>query len=299
MMPTSTEPGSSRPTSSMSTGSIEQAVNTDRYPLTKPSGPRLKRAVARAQAQLAETGCAVLPEFIRPDLHRQIAAEGASIAGEAHYQETTVNVYNTAPDPHLPADHPARVPMTRGNAFVPRDLIPSGFVVHRLYDSEPFRRFLAACLEVPEIFALADPLAGLCLNIVRPGREHPWHFDTNEFAVSLLIQAPADGGVFEYCPGIRSAGEENLADVRAVITGSGRHRVRQLRLRPGDLQLFRGRYSLHRVSPVAGAVARHTAILSYSESAGVVGRAERTRQLFGRLTPAHGGESSRNDGLLD
>ena len=59
-------------------------------------------------------------------------------------------------------------------------------------------------------------------------------------------------------------------------------------LRPGDLQLFKGRYSLHRVSTVHGRpTARHTAIFAYSERPGVVGSVARTRQLFGRVLPEH------------
>lgn len=72
-------------------------------------------------------------------------------------------------------------------------------------------------------------------------------------------------------------------------------------LRPGDLQLFRGRYSLHRVTEVRGKTARHTAIFSYSTRPGVVGSAARTRQLFGRTLSEHGGgaRAVRVDGLLD
>ena len=66
------------------------------------------------------------------------------------------------------------------------------------------------------------------------------------------------------------------------------------------LRLFRGRYSLHRVTEVRGGTARHTAIFSYSARAGVVGSAVRTRQLFGRTARAHGGRRAvRVDGLMD
>ena len=81
--------------------------------------------------------------------------------------------------------------------------------------------------------------------------------------------------------------------------------MRRLRLRPGDLQLFTGRYSLHRVTEVEGTRSRHTAIFAYSERPGVIGTPERTRQLFGRVTPAHGTDADgsgdgpvRVDGLL-
>ncbi len=278
---------------------LHEIVDVDRFPLAAPESPRWNEAVMEARVELRHRGCTILRDFIRPDMRSRLRDEGVQVAPHAYYDEMIVNVYNTEPDEGLPDDHPARILMVRGNAFVPRDRIPESFLIHRLYVSEPFQRFLAACLEVDGIFPLADPLAGLCLNIVRPEREHPWHFDTNEFAISLLTQESTEGGVFEYCPGIRSAGAEHTEDVKSVITGDAGHLVQRLRLRPGDLQLFRGRYSLHRVSPVQGTTERHTAILSYSQQPGVVGRSERTRQLFGRLSPEHGSQANRVDDLLD
>jgi len=280
---------------------VERVVDTARYPLTEPGSAGWKHAVSRVRDELRDAGCSVLSDFVRASVVEELRLECAAIAPAAYYEVQTVNVYNTTPDPTMPADHPARTSMQRGNAFVSRDNIPGDTIVHQLYTSSPFRRFIAACVELPEIHELSDPLAGLCLNIVAPGRSHPWHFDTNEFAVSMLTQAPPAGGLFEYCPDIRSAREENLDDVRAVLAGSGEHLVRRLSLRPGDLQLFKGRYSLHRVSPVRGDTARHTAIFAYSQRAGVVGTAARTRQLFGRVSAAHlaGERAVRVDQLLD
>jgi hypothetical protein len=219
----------------------------------------------------------------------------------AHFDVATVNVYNVDVNESLAADHPARIQMRRENAFIARDLIPPDTIIHRLYTDAAFQRFIAACFGLPEVHELADPLAGLCLNVVSPGMGHPWHFDTNEFAVSMLTQEPERGGAFEYCPDIRSGEAENFDDVRAVLEGRADHRVHRLTLRPGDLQLFRGRYAMHRVTEVAGARQRHTAIFSYSERPGVVGNPARTRQLFGRVLSAHraGEKAVRVDQLLD
>ncbi|QUH03333.1 arpA protein [Saccharopolyspora erythraea] len=281
---------------------VEQVVDTGRYPLTDPDSTAWKDAVDRARRDLRELGCSVLPNFVRSSLHEELRAEGDAIAPLAHYDVEVVNAYNIAVDAELPEDHPARATMERGNAFVARDNVPRQAIVHRLYTSELFQRFIAECVEVPRVHELADPLAGLCLNVVRPGMDHPWHFDTNEFAVSLLTQQSEDGGVFEYCPGIRSARDENFDDVRAVLAGRGEHLVRRIALRPGDLQLFRGRYSLHRVTTVRGATARHTAIFAYSERPGVIGSVARTKQIFGRVLPEHlaaEGRAVRVDQLLD
>ena len=265
----------------------EQVVDTDRYPLGDPYDPGWRDVVERVRRDLCTVGCSVLADFVRPALRDTMRREGAAIAPYAYYDVETVNVYNTDPDPSLPVGHPARTTIERGNAFVARDAVPADFVVHRLYTSALFQRFVAACFGLSRVHELADPLSGLCLNVVTPGRSHPWHFDTNEFTVSMLTQEPRAGGVFEYCPNIRSERAENVDDVRAVLDGRGDALVRRLALRPGDLQLFMGRYSLHRVNTVAGDVARHSAIFAYSRRPGVMGTVARTRQLFGRVTPAH------------
>ncbi|HEV7760757.1 MAG TPA: hypothetical protein VGO78_17250 [Acidimicrobiales bacterium] len=281
---------------------VGQVVDTARYPLSEPGSPAWDELVARVRDDLRRVGCSVLPDFVRPDRHETLRRQGGEVAPRAHAEVEVVNAYNIAPDAPLPDDHPGRVPLERGNGFVARDRIPPDFLIHRLYTDPLVQRFVAACVGLDAVHPLADPLAGLCLNVIPPGRAHPWHFDTNEFAVSILTQEAEGGGVFEYCPGIRSAGEENLAAVRSVLDGRGGDRVRRLALRPGALQLFTGRWSLHRVTTVEGSTARHSAILSYSERPGVVGSVVRTRQLFGRVLPEHvaaGRHPVRGDRLLD
>jgi hypothetical protein len=281
--------------------SVTDVVDTGRYPLADPGGDAWRAVVARTRRELADVGCSVLSGFIRADSFDALRDEGARAAPDAYYQVEIVNVYNTDPDPGLPADHPGHVTMERGNAFVPRDRIEPSAIIHRLYTSPEFQRFVADCFELDRLYELADPLSGLVLNVIRPGRQHPWHFDTNEFTVSLLTSAPSDGGVFEYCPNIRTAQDERFDDVRAVLQGRGERFIRQLVLRPGDLQLFKGRYALHRVSTVHGDLARHTAIFAYSERPGVIGSPARTRQLFGRVLPEHLAAAGRVrvDQLLD
>ena len=76
-----------------------------------------------------------------------------------------------------------------------------------------------------------------------------------------------------------------------------------LDLAPSDLQIFRGRYSLHRVTRVAAdSKPRHAAIFAYTEQADVIGRVDRTHQLFGRVLKEHEDaeiERVRGDALLD
>jgi hypothetical protein len=281
---------------------LDNLIDTARYPLSELASTAGAEVVSRARRDLAADGCTVLHDFIRPSLQNALQQECSAIAPRAHFDVATVNVYNMAVDSDLPQDHPGRTAFERGNAFVARDLIPADSVISRLYSHTLFQQFIARCFELDELHELADPLSGLVLNVVEPGMEHPWHFDTNEFTVSMLTQEAQDGGVFEYVPNIRSAHDENFGDVRDVLAGRGEGLTRRLPLRPGDLQLFKGRYSLHRVSPVEGQVARHSAIFAYSERPGVIGSMSRTRQLFGRVLPEHEeaeGRAVRGDRLLD
>ncbi|GGK37744.1 HalD/BesD family halogenase [Nocardia camponoti] len=284
------------------TRGIDEIIDIARYPLTDAHSPGRASAIAAARAELAETGCTVLREFLRPELLEDLRREGEAVAPHAYYRVERVNAYNIPLDTELPDGHPAKIVLERGNAFVARDHIGVDTLIQRLYVDPVFKRFVADCFDLDELHEFADPLAGLCLNVVEPGMSHPWHFDTNEFTVSMLTRRPDAGGVFEYCPNIRDPHNEHLDDVSAVLEGRGDALIRALELRPGDLQLFKGRFSLHRVTEVDGAGQRHSAIFAYTDRPGVIGTVERTRQLFGRVLPDHvaaAASAVRGDQLLD
>ena len=157
--------------------------------------------------------------------------------------------------------------------------------------------FVAACMDEPALYKYADPVADMPLNVVGPGEQFPWHFDTNEFSVTILTQAAESGGLFEYARDIRSEEAENYPAVAEVLAGE-RALVRSLDLRPGDLQIFKGRHSLHRVTRVGGTRPRYTVIFSFAREPDMVGRVERTRQLYGKVLPVHH-EAERSGGRID
>ena len=83
---------------------------------------------------------------------------------------------------------------------------------------------------------------------------------------------------FRTSPWIRSADNENYATVARVLDGE-RTGVRELSQGVGTLILFRGRHSLHRVTPVAGSQPRLVAVLSYDTEPGAM-LSEHNRMLF-------------------
>lgn len=85
---------------------LDQVVDTDRYPLSDPDSTEARAVVARARRELAEVGCTVLPDFVRPELHGVLRQECAALAPHAYFDVETVNVYNIDVDTDLPEDHP-------------------------------------------------------------------------------------------------------------------------------------------------------------------------------------------------
>lgn len=277
---------------------VRNLIDSERYPIHDPESRKYQEAVAHARRGLEEVGCAVIPQFLRPDTLAQVTRESEALGPKAHFNDTYTNPYNSADDPSLPEDHPKRMFQDRSNGFVAGDLIGQDTCVRRLYHAQELQNFLADCLGVSEIHEYADPLAGLVINVLRPGCQHPWHFDTNEFIVTMMTKEPEQGGVFEYCPGIRSTEDECFDDVRDTLKGD-RRLVKELELRPGDMQIFFGRYSLHRVTRVHGEAERHTLILGYSKEPNQIGRAERSKRIFGRIADVHKTESEREPARSD
>ena len=76
--------------------------------------------------------------------------------------------------------------------------------------------------------------------------------------------------------------------------------IRTLKLEPGDLQIFKGRYSLHRFAPLLGARKRYVAIFSYIAEHGMVSSPQRAKELYGRVLPIHLERAGlRADALID
>lgn len=282
---------------------LTDLADLQRYPLQAPGSAAYAATVQECREALAETGCAVVKSLLRPEAVEVLNAEIVARKHTTHFSTQEMNPYfHTEIDARFPQRHPVNTFLERSSGFIPGDSWEPGCATGVVFRAPELARFLADCLELADLHCYADPLAGLTANILEPGQLFTWHFDTNDFAVTVLVQEADSGGLFEYVPAIRDAADEGFDRVQAVLEGS-REGVHTLDLQPGDLQIFRGRHSLHRVSRVdAGSRPRHAAIFAYTEAPGVVGRVARTRQLFGRVLPEHEAAERRrvrNDSLLD
>lgn len=283
----------------MNTIDVRDYVDLRKFPL-HDRGSALYDAVLRTiREELDGDGCAVLRGFVRRDRIAALVAEADRVAPYGYRSFSRTNAYFTQDDPGLPHSHPVRRFFDRSNAFIPADNFGPESILRAIYRWPPFAPFIQAALNEEKFYPYADPLADVIINMSEEGGGFPWHFDTNNYTVTLAIQNGEDGGAFEYCPHLRSAEDERYDAVQAVLDGD-RSPVKSLWLEPGDLQIFRGRHTLHRVEPMRGTRTRYVAIFSYAEHPHMVGSPERTRQLYGRTLPIHERLSGvRQDTLLD
>ena len=273
---------------------LRALVDLRHYPLHALDTPAGEDLIRRCRAQLADDGCVVLKRFVPLEAVARLEAETERLSPRAHFNQTHTNPFNSDGDPSLPPEHPVNRFEERTNGFVAGDCIDQNTIVRQIYHSHAFQHFIARVVGEQALHEYADPLAGLVVNVLREGCQHPWHYDTNEYIVTLMTRKPEDGGEFQYAPGLRNPEDENLDGVQRLLDGD-HGGLRTLALEPGDLQVFFGRYSLHRVAKVKGSRERHTVIFAYAREPGFVGRPERAQKIFGRMAPIH--EQMLRDGV--
>lgn len=261
---------------------IGEIINLTRYPLNalETTGIDL---VARVQRDLAREGACALACFVRGRALTNMAAEAESLVPLAYPgpTEATPYFFNYRLDAgrEVGPEHPLRRTTRRNLKQVAADLIPAGHMLSRLYTSPLMTEFLSRVRGQP-IYRNADPYQSLNISVMEQGGCQQWHFDGGDMVTTLLLQAPEGGGVFEYFPDIRSEHDEGFDRVQRVLEGD-RGGVRRIELAPGTLTLFKGRYSLHRVTEVKGTRRRLQAILGYTTQPGFRGSLESSILHYG------------------
>ena len=274
-------------------------INHRRYPIADLENPKRQDIIDQVKASLDEDGCALLDNFLSASGLDAILGEATERRETAYFSsENRTNAYFSSPDTTLPDTHPVNIMMNRTNGFITSDQFDSTSTAYQLYHWQPLIRFIADCLGKDQLHIYADPISNMIVNVCSPGTRFNWHFDTNEFTITMLLKPAGSGGYFEYTPNIRNSKDERYDDVAGVLKGD-RKSVKRLNLKPGDLQLFLGRYSLHQVTENTGTDDRLLIIMSFTDQPEVIGSKQRVQQLYGKLTAAHNEQRVRSDTLMD
>ena len=272
---------------------LENIVNLKKYPIHDLNSKTVKELIKKCKSELDEFSCSTIPGFILPKSIKIMLKEVVKKIDGVYWSKESINPYlNSQDDIYLPKKHPKRIFSYRDNGYLNSDLFDKDSELKFLYEQKELLNFISACVGISPIYRWADPLACHAYNIMKPEGILPWHFDSCEFTLSILIQKPEKGGIFEYCPNIREPGNENYDEIKKVLYGES--------LQPGDLQIFKGRFTLHRVTKIKGKQSRYLAIPSYVLDPWRVNTPEHSRAVYGKVLPIHiERNKARSDGLAD
>jgi hypothetical protein len=258
-------------------------LDLETFPLDQPESDAYLVLVARCKDELASGGMFNLDGFLKPDaaqdeadLHKPAMAKCSFNHAREH------NIYFKKEVPGLSADHPAlKLNTTSNNTLCADQLL--GSRVEAIYRWAPLIRLLAEVMEKPALYPMADPLAAFNVMAYQDGQALNWHFDRSEFTVTLLLQAPHEGGVFEYRTDLRTADDPNFDGVAKLLNGEDPE-MQQMHVIPGTLNVFRGVNTPHRVTQVQGDRARMISVLTYYERPGAMFTETEQLGFYGRTT---------------
>jgi len=260
---------------------LADLVDLERYPLEDDEA--IAPIIRASRAQLAQASFACLPGFLKAGVAAAMTREALAAMPRAYRREQSFSAYSEVDLERYPEGHVRRRKHPSRQFIVANDILERSGLLLSLYSNDLLRRRIAQMLNEPELHPLADPVMACTCTVMYAGDTHGWHFDLNDFVVSILLQAPEAGGTFDFAPNIRDEGQENYEAVAEVLEGRS-PRLRSVRVDAGTLLLFCGRRALHRVPPVIGSVPRVIALFSYDRRPGVRYGTEQYRRVVGRPT---------------
>ncbi|MFX1765625.1 hypothetical protein PWP93_24135 [Paraburkholderia sp. A1RI-2L] len=260
---------------------MRHILNLDRHPLDRIGSPEWQNLVDRSIADLAANGMFNLEGLLLPGVAEKAVAEIQPVMDtKSHTHKRSHNIYFKPEIPELYAGHPALREVETVSHTVCADQIPESIVL-AIYEYAPLAHFLAATMGKRSLHVMQDPLARVNVMSYRESETLNWHFDRAEFTTTLLLQEPEAGGEFEYRSDLRSDDDPNYDGVARLLEGRDPH-VKTLRLKAGNLNVFRGKNTAHRVTSVRGIRERMIAVFSYYEKSGVVFSDEEKLGFYGR-----------------
>ena len=256
---------------------ISSVVNLNKYPLSERS------FINSCRIKINRNGSVVLPDFLTESAVKALIDESIKNQEHAYYCRQEHSVYIMPHDEDLPSDHPRNRLVVSSKGCITDDQIPNDSSLKLLYRSDIFKQFVANVVGEKNLYEYEDKLSSVNIHFASEGQELGWHFDNSSFAVTLLIQQPESGGEFQYIRDFRDTDKEdmNYEGVDKLLKNQMSYDT--LTMNSGTLVLFRGKNSIHRVTPVEGEKTRILAVLAYNSEPNI-SLSETSRMTFyGRL----------------
>lgn len=260
---------------------MKNLLDLDRFPIHQPQSDACNDLIRRCQADWACDGMFSLTAFLHPAVAQKAADElAAAMESESFTHSRRHNIYFKKSIPELPANHPALREYDTTNHTLCADQLRNSPITE-VYEWAPLRNFLAATMKMPALYLMDDPLARVNVMSYGKGETLNWHFDRSQFTTTLLLQAPTNGGEFEYRYNLRDDTNPNYNGVAKLLAGDDPD-TKSLKLTAGTLNVFQGKNTPHRVTPVGEGRKRVISVFSFYQQTGVRFSAEEQQGFYGR-----------------
>ena len=259
---------------------MEQLLDLQQYPLDRLDSDAGRALVGDCRERLDKDGMFTLKGFMRAEtIDAMLPALYPMFEQNSFTHSREHNIYFNDDINDLKSSHPALARVKTVNHTLCGDQLPQA--ISQVYYWPAMTEFLAQVMHKSHLFPMEDPLA--CANVMGyyAGEGLNWHFDRSEFTTTLLLQAPAEGGQFQYRQGLRSEQDPNYDGVAKLLRGED-SKVSTLELGAGDLNVFKGKNTAHRVTPPTGGQMRIISVFSYYETPGRMFSDEENLGFYGR-----------------
>ncbi len=242
---------------------LKQIINFRQYPIDN------EVFIKKCITELDKKGVLTLPNFINNETLLELTIEAKENQFKAYYAQSTHNIYLTEMDTKLPPNHIFNYQVISSKGCITTDQIPENSKLKSIYGSIIFKDFLARVVNERKLYEYADPFSSINIHYAKENQELGWHFDNSNFAVTLLLQKPEAGGEFEYVKNIRNIENNDMGYEGVSEIIYKKKNPKKLEIKPGTLVLFRGKNSMHRVTPTIGNLTRMLVVFAYNAKPGI------------------------------
>ena len=247
---------------------LNRFIDLDRYPIDRLDSTDGQALVAQCRKDLETKAAATLPGFVRAEALEGLTTEAEDLVPGSRRFASAPRV--TYPEMEEQDDHELGKQVRaikHSNAYnqILNYQIPNDSDLRAIYLWPKMTEFVRRVQNVDQLHLSQCPHLALTMKVAFEGDTDGWHYDPNDGVVTLLLQAPDEGGEFEYAPNIRSLADQNYAGVKRLYENPEKE-GRRVDQSPGSLTVFNGHNSIHRVKPVGPTQKpRIVAIFSYDQ----------------------------------
>ena len=256
---------------------LYKIVNLEKHPIINS-----QKYINKCQLDIKSNSILKLDNFLNDEAIHKLQKEAKKLQKKAYYCSQFHTILLNTKNNKFKNNDPCNIEVKSNKGCVPHDLIPKNSILNKIYKSDDFKKFIIETLQIDKIYPYKDLLSGINYNYYEKKQQLGWHFDNASFAITLMIQSPDSGGVFQYFTKGRDY-ENNYIDkklIKKII--DGKENCNELIVNPGTLILFYGRNYLHRVTPVTSNKGRVLVTLNYNLEPDIELSTNAKETFFGR-----------------